>query len=134
MAALLMLTLVSAACGGDDSELRTFGAADAHVVTLALELHDGWISGEGQGAPGAPPTYAISIHTDLTLRVRNADTTTRTLTLYGSDDATDVLTASPPIPPGEEATMQFHFHDAMSALLRDDAHPTATLARIEARP
>lgn len=126
------LALLAAACGGDDDELRSFGAPDAHEVILALDVHDDWLGWEGQAAPDVPPYFALPTHTDLTIRLRNLGSTVHTLTLYGSEDARDVLASSPPIPPGEEGTIQFHFHDPMSVLLRDDAKPSEIHARIEA--
>lgn len=133
-AAIGVIALLSVGCGGDDSALRSFGAADAHLVTLALDVHDDWIGWEGQAAPDVPPYFTIHTHTDLTIRLRNRGSVAHALTLYGSDEALDVLAASPPIPPGEEGTIQFHFHDPMNVLLRDDANPSAITARIEANP
>ena len=131
---LAALMLPVGACGGDDAALRTFGAEGAHALTLAIELHDGWIGGEGRGGPGAPPEFTIPSHTDLTLRVTNAGAAAHALTLYASDEAHDVLAATPPIPPGGEATMQFHFHGPMRAWLRDDGQPFDMTARITATP
>lgn len=130
VALMAVLALVAAACGGDDAALRSFGAAGANELSLAIEVHDGWIAGEGQGAPGSVPVFTIPAHSDLTLHVRNAGTATHSLTMYASADAPGVLAETGAIAPGGEATMRFHFHDAQSALLRDDTQPSTPTAHI----
>lgn len=120
--AAAMLALVTA-CGGSDELLDEYGAAGAAQNRLEVTLDDFSIGGERAELGGEETVFRIRTHTDLVISVHNAGAVPHGLSLYADEGYTELLVASPEVPPGETAEMRFHFHDAQTAYLRDDRYP-----------
>ena len=124
-----MLVLLTA-CGGSDELLDEYGAAGASQTSLAVTLDDFSIGGERAERDGDGTVFRIHTHTDLVISVHNAGAVPHGLSLYADAGHTELLVASPEVPPGETAEMRFHFHDAQTAYLRDDRYPERMRARL----
>jgi hypothetical protein len=122
VAGVALLGLAGGAC--DDSALNELGAPGALQKTVEVRLGDFWLAPAG-GEPVAPGGFFARIvpHNDVTFVVTNEGSVPHALTVYASESGGDILVSTPRIEPGASAEVRFHFHDAMTVLLRDDAYP-----------
>jgi hypothetical protein len=126
----MLLSVMLAACGGSE-DLNRFGAPGAHRIEFTIELRDDrLIVAQGASEPGLIPVLLVPAHSDVTFRIENAGDEPHSLHLWASEQARDLLAASPEVPPGQSAVFTYHFHDAQEAFLRDEAHPEEIRARV----